>query len=334
MQSINFESVPDIASVNYDYDYPGDNDFRPGHEKHDMLVKRLMEYATSSSQMMSTRHDKWAKIDHTLTAYIRTDADEQKIQWDDDRKPTSIVIPTSYANLQTLLTYQVAAFLESPFFRYEAWGTGNDEVKSLLMQHAIELQNRRFKNALALYTMWRDAIAYGIGPAIVDWEQITGRKRMQEQKRAGLFANFSEFDDNAILFEGNKIFNIDPYNYLPDTNVPIHEVGRAEMHGYIDRTNRLTLLGEEEQENSAIFNARYLKHIAPRQSNLFKEYGVNGRGDSGGYNDRYHNSDQPRIGSIVSNSSNRESNVTDVIYLYMTIVPRDWELGGKETPEN
>jgi hypothetical protein len=56
-----------------------------------------------------------------LTAYIRSDEAELALKSRSDRKPVSIVVPQSYAMLEILLTYMVAALLESPIFRYEVW---------------------------------------------------------------------------------------------------------------------------------------------------------------------------------------------------------------------
>ena len=54
--------------------------------------------------------------------------------------------------------------------------------------------------------------------------------------------------------------NIDPYSYLPDPNVPIHEVQQGEYVGWIEQTNYMKLI-ELEKNDSDIFNVKYLKGI-------------------------------------------------------------------------
>ena len=79
----------------------------------------VMRYGIESARVISRRHHSWEDIDEKLTVHIPTTEKEKEIKDKDRRKPVSIVFPYSYAILETLVSYLVAAFFPEPIFRYE-----------------------------------------------------------------------------------------------------------------------------------------------------------------------------------------------------------------------
>jgi len=126
------QSAPIMKALTdpYDYDYPRDLDLRPGSEVHEALRMMVLGKARGSQDALKPRFKGWREIDRTLTAYITASDEEENIKKQDYRKPISVVVPVSYATIETLLTYWVAAFLEEPYFRYE--GVGPEDVVCLL----------------------------------------------------------------------------------------------------------------------------------------------------------------------------------------------------------
>ncbi len=304
----------------FNYNYPDGLDLRPGSKLHDRIRDEIMDRAFESSTVMSTRHGDWNKIDHTLTAYIPVDEKEQEVQDKDSRKPISIVFPYSYTVLETLLSYYVAAFLQEPIFRYEG-STPKDVIGAILLELVISFQCNKNKVGLNLHTQARDAFSYGFGVATPVWKTEYGKKTTT-QKTGGLFGfgQKEEFItlDNQLLFEGNALENIDPYLYLPDVSVPIHEPQKGEYIGWINKTNYITLLGEE-RNNPDVFNTKYLKKLQGRKTCVLT-------GDVSGRNTK----------SGISSEDNRfggSSTATDTIRMYVRLIPKEWEMGSGEYPE-
>lgn len=318
-----------LKEVSYDYDYPGGLDLKPGSTLHDELVSKILERAQASSNVMKNRHQSWYSIDETLTAYIPTDAKEEELQDDDSRVSVSIVIPYSYAVLETLLTYSTAAFLESPIFKYRGVGP-EDTLGAILLEMVVDLQSKRAKMALNLYTMFRDAFVYGIGVVAPVWEVKKGK--VIRQRPGGNFIT-SAFDrvtgrrrggevgtKEEVIYEGNALENIDPYNYLPDTNVPINKVQEGEFVGWVDRGNRMACLEREKNDGTnQLFNAKYLKHIDGR-STIYMD------SDQKGSRSKYEM-------DIDMDSSGTVTDVVDEIHMYVNLIPKEWEVGDGEYPE-
>jgi len=306
----------------YNYDYPEDMDLRPGSALHERIKAEVLSRARESYSVMNARHSTWKKIDRTLTAYVPLDVAEKEIKTNDERKPVSIVVPISYSVLDTLLSYWISAFLELPYFRYEGVGP-EDTLGAIMLEKIIEAHCSRLKVGLQLYIMWRDALSYGIGVASPIWHKHIGLKSVMKEDEVGFLSSllgkkssgYVRSTEEAVLFEGNKLINIDPYKYLPDPTVPVHDVQAGGFTGWLDKENYYSLL-EREGRDDTIFNVKYLKHLDGR-SYILNE-------DSSGRQERYD----------VSTPFGDSTNLIDTIYMYIKLVPKDWKLGTKETPED
>lgn len=315
-----FKRTTYSPSDKFDYTYPDGIDLVPGTPKHNKIRDLIMERAYESSRSMSTRHKDWAKIDLTLTAYIPIDEEEKKIKYEDERKPVSIVFPNSYTVLETLLSYFVGAFLQDPYFRYEGVGA-SDVIGAILLEKIIDLQCIKNKVGLNLHTQARDSFAYGFGVSTPVWTQEYGTKVIKQEK-SGLMGLFSKteyvYQKDQLLFEGNGLNNIDPYLYLPDVSVPIHNPQAGEYVGWINRTNYMNLLRAEKESPREIFNVRYLKALLGKVSSVYPS-------DSSGRN--------TKSGMSADVQASRNTTNIDCIRKFIDIIPSEWGLGSDEYPE-
>ncbi len=223
------------------YEYPEGLDLTPGSKLHKTLVDAILDRARESSALMSTRHPSWNQTDQFLTAYKPIDQDEKDVQDQDSRKPVSIVFPYSYAILETLMSYMVAAFFRDPIFRYEGYGS-EDVIGAILLEKVVALHTNKFKVALNLHTMFRDSFSYGIAPVTPVWK-VHSRGN----------------------FEGNALENIDPYLYLPDPNVSADKIQDGEYVGWIS-FNNLMDLKTEEVNNEDMFNVDYIEQLSHKRT--------------------------------------------------------------------
>ena len=227
--------------LDYEDKYPKGINLHPNSKLHKKLKNMILERARESANLMSTRFESWRKVDQYLTAYKRTDDEEDGVVADDDRKPVSIVFPYSYAILETLLSYMMAAFFREPIFRYEGYSP-DDVVGAVLLEKVVNLHCNKFKVMLNLHTMFRDSFAYGIGIVAPVWKVHT-----------------------RGTFQGNALENIDPYLYLPDPNVAADKIQDGEFVGWINPTNYMNLLSEETN-NEDMFNVGYLGKISNKRT--------------------------------------------------------------------
>lgn len=306
------------------YSYPGGKDMKPGSVLHQRIVTEVYSRARESYNEMSKRYSNWRLIDESLTAYIDLDSAEKSIKDADARKPVSIVVPYTYATLETLLTYFVMAFLDNPIFRYE--GTSPEDMLGAIMIEKVVDQNcQRMKVGLNLHTMFRDSFAYGFGAVHPYWHQHWGYKTEISptgflSQIWGKFINTGtrKTQVDAVLFEGNALMNIDPYLYLPDPNVPGHEPQKGEFVGWVEPTNYMALLREEQTSGGEIFNVQYLRGSGTSGKSVFN----NSKEDSGR---------EVRTGAALTPAAS--TNPIDVVYMYISLIPEEWGIGEGKYPE-
>ncbi len=313
-------SLTEAKLRDYDYNYPDKLDFKPGSTLHDTTVDRIIELATFSQDHISSQFGRWRKIDDVLTAYIHIDDYEKKVKAYDPRKPVSIVFPYSYGIMDALLTYMSMAFIREPILKYEGV-SGKDYSGAVLLEAVINNQCIRSKVALRLHTLFRDSFAYSRGYAIPSWEVITGKKSIIREETSVIGGATStsprRVRENTVLFEGNRLYNVNPYLALPDPNVAAADVQDGEFFGWLETTNLLALLSDEYGSDD-MFNAQYLRHVNNTTSQFM-------------------------TAEAVSANSGREKNVRvddtgitkplETLAMYVNLIPAEWDLGDSEYPE-
>lgn len=315
-----------MLSKDYGYEYSDGLNLHPREPKHKSLVQKVMLRARESMNVMSKRHPEWREIDKVLRVYVPPERNRNKKKSDDDDASPRIIMPETYATLETLQTYMTAAFMQDPVFNYEGQGP-EDVLGAKLMTKVIDHQVKRNAIGLNLHTMFRDNFAYGIGPVSPIWHREFGQKTerrdfgMMDDILGMIFQTRSErrTSNYQLLYEGNVLKNIDPYRYLPDPNVAAHEVQEGEFVGWIERTNLMQLLKRDRDESDFIFNVKYLQHIDGK-TNLYSDSdnrGAPNKTGQRGRNEEYVSTNNP----------------IDVVWMYVDIIPTEWDLGRSEYPE-
>lgn len=316
-----YRQVGASIDANYSYDYPNGLKLKPGDELHDRLVSTLLRMAQESRQALMNAYPTWRDIDKTVTSYITPDTAELELKELDARKPISIVVPISYSVREVLLSYWVATFIDMPIFRYSGY-EDSDTIAGMLLEKIIEVQTIAAKMALNLCTMWKDSMTYGLGVVATTWRVKEGFRTVKVPTlgvgSGGLYSmGFERKREPAILYEGSALINIDPYTYLPDPYVPIHEPQRGQYVGWIQRDTLASML--EGERNGDFINVKYLKHVDGRSS-LYEEAKNENRREErfGG---------RPILGDLAG------SRPCDTIYIYAKVIPSEWGLGNSDSVE-
>ena len=265
---------------------------------------------------MRNRFPSWNEIDHTLTTYIDLSTEEKSVKDADNRKPVSLVFPHSYAILETILGYLISALFQEPIFRYEGVGP-DDIIGAIMMEKLIDLQANRNKFMLNLHTQFRDSLSYGYGVVAPTWDTKKGFKTVMRETSRWFGPPVKEkVTEEAIIFEGNALSNIDPYLTLPDPNRPITEFQKGEYFGWIEATNYYDLLSLEDRSED-IFNVKYLKAIINKRTSIYPA-------DEAGRNKKL------RTGKSHEDDYTKP---VDVIPMYVKLIPKEWEIGTEDYPK-
>ena len=313
--------LTDFSKDDYDYKYPNGLNLKPGSDFHNDLKSKIILRATESRNDMSKRFPNWNAIDRVLTTYIPLKVKEEELKSKDPNKPVSIVFPYTYAMLEALLTYMSMAFFQDPIFRYE--GVGPEDVKgSSLLELLIRIQCIKTKVPLAIHSIFRNAFAYGIGPGAPGWQRRYGLKPITSEiireSEAGSSTEREVHWEESLLFEGNDLSPIDPYNWLPDPTVDASNIQAGEFVGWVTHDSLVNMLTEEADSDNLMFNVKYL-HAKRNKRSFFST-------DQSDRNLKYGGGD---LATSTPSSTTRVDN----IHMHINLIPKEWKLGTSERPE-
>lgn len=305
------------------YKYPKGLDLRPSSKLHEKLLNRLNERALSAYELTRRRFPQWRQLDETLNAFIPLDSFEQLQKQNDRRSPVSVVIPVSFALLDTMLTFSVETFIRDPFFRLSGMGP-EDELGAMLLEKVLQQQMRWFNNGMGLHTAFRSGYAYGTGPVHVRWSSMPTRPS-KSRGTLGSNGQFGLTRPSKGFIEGNDFEAIDPYRYLPDPTQPAHEIDKMEFVGWFGDDNRFNLLDRESREKGW-FNAKYLKFITGRSQ-------LSLGGTSGGFDAELERAVTGRRDGFANERSGLNSQAVTGYSMYVRLIPSEWGLPGGNTPK-
>jgi len=319
----NTSTTSEQAFKNIQYEYDSRVDIRPDSPLHKRIMDNVVKAAEDSYAQMSNRHTTWNDIDNTLKVYIPADDAEKMLKAKDKRRPTSIVVPYSYATIETIMAYLTKGLLSDSVFQYDGYAP-EDTLPAKLLELVVNQQVRRFKSDLEMHTSLRDSLAYGFGASTIAWSEVWGKKTVLENIPIyGMFgdpvgSNQVKSNKDALLYEGNEVIAIDPYKFLPDPNVSIHNIQAGDYVGWIEFQSFNKLLADEASGNGYV-NVKYLR--TGKYQNITSKYSCDA-------SKRISKKEPQNV-----ETSTRRNYVT-LIHMYMKIIPKEWKIKGSEGNPN
>lgn len=148
----------------------------------------------------------------------------------------NITVPVIKTQVETSTDYQASVFLTGhPIFGVVSAPQWIDQA--LQMETILEDQSIRGGWVRELAMFFRDGFKYNFAPIEVDWSQeVTFAVETDLQKNA------SEGTPKEVIWSGNRIRRLDPYNTFVDKKVPASEVyKRGEYAGFTEYISRIEL---------------------------------------------------------------------------------------------
>jgi hypothetical protein len=220
-------------------------------------------------------------------------------------EPISVIVPYSYATLHAAATYihQVLVGQKPVFPLLATLGTQADRAR--YMETALQNNLDMSRGQETLWQLIWDPLIYGFGVVKNSWEVRQG------QTIQWLMGQRSLVD--TTTFAGNVIAAVDPYAFVPDPRVPIHQCNLRGDFMFAETRISSTTLKDMEKQNK-------LKWVSVG----LEKTGRGQQQDSANENQR-----RIKIG-VRSESLITPNNVTDFATVRegtVRLVPKDWGLG-------
>lgn len=321
------------ATEKIPYKYRDGLDLTPGSELSSFIVNQVQERVQASRKMTSKYEHEWRKMDWMKSAYMQADEYDKAVEAHDLRRPTTVTIPSAMADNETWQAYMTNVFCEaSPTQRYRGVGGGDSLVRGALHERAAQRQSIHWKEPLHLNSFWGSGFTYGKGLAAVTWK----KKKAMESKAAqvgelmgamlssmgvkGVKAGEQvRYAQERVMFEGTALEPVDIYQAFFDPHTTPNNFQESEYVGWIYRTTANALLRRENDPEEKITNAKYAKRAAKHGKGVSAWWNRNdGRGGDKG---------NQHIDQAMDNSE-----VVDVIIMFIDIIPAEWGVGEEDYP--
>lgn len=308
-------------------------DIKPESPIHKRLLEALNARFRLSGDRMLRLHDRWRKSEDQFLAFLpERDIDQKRRQEREvGGKPqyTTIVLPYTYAMLMSAHSYWTTVFLSrDPIFQY-AGRHGESQQKTQAVEALIAYQVQVGEMLLPFYFWLLDAGKYGLGVLGNYWcEESTSVSRYIEVPQTlygmpiGGEPKKQLVTEQVKGYHGSKIFNVRPYDFYPDTRIPLHAVQRGEFVAYQSEVGWHEILDRANAGN--IVNSKEL---------LKKSYASynTGRSSDGSSQIELPNDN---LSNVVYNEGDlQKTGPYGLITMYVNLVPREWGLSSVGTSE-
>ena len=283
-------------------------------KEHSRLLQELGSRVKMAEGQHTSRHAKWSKAEKTVACYVKPDADDAKRiakrDSSDTQSYTTIMIPYSYAMLMSAHTYWSSVFLARDPVHQFSGRHGEAEMQVMAMESVIAYQTR-IGGMIAPYYLWLyDAGKYGVGILGTYWDKEI---ISYSQLITGPDGQMGYLTNQVGGYEGNRVYNVSPYDFLPDPRVPVNRFQEGEFLAVHRTVSWNDLMRKKAQ--GYYTNTDLIKHTPMR-----KDYSA----------DAF--LERPKSIDIGADDSKHPAWV-GLYEVYVTLIPKEWNLGNMEYPE-
>lgn len=312
-----------------------------GSPKHKAIVKALQERQKLSWNKMAEKRERMSEDERAHRAYLRTDElldtevdsrDTRNVRdrHNKTREYQTIEVPYTYGLLMAYHTYMATVFLsKKPTFQFAA-RHGETPQSEQALESLIDYQTSVGGN-LSKYFIWLlDSAKYGLGVIGTYWAtETTQTSRIMEEQEKLLGIPFGpkrrvKKTVTVPGFEGNRVFNVRPQNWLPDPRVNIADFQDGEFCGRIFDIGWLTLWEGALDGTYIKENVEYVRKKSAKYSEEEEDKG---------FEQVIRKSDSDDGQTITNPDGLADVGTLKGVEMFVKIVPQQWGLGKSEFPE-
>jgi hypothetical protein len=207
-------------------------------EAHKRIIDAVRDRKKLSENKMTNFHRQWDDADDSMRAYIherdvdRKRKDRKKMEGEIDY--VTLEVPYTYAIIMTAHTYYTSVALSrSPVWQFSG-RHGETQNAVMAVEAIMDYQLYVGEQLPVLYNWFYDLARYSLGIVGCYWdkeEKIICRYEKQPRTVLGMQFGESTVKVEEIIpgYEGNKLFNVRPYDFYPDPRVPVWNFQKGEF---------------------------------------------------------------------------------------------------------
>jgi len=207
-------------------------------ELHKRIVTGIMERIQASKRVFDGKYNQWKKNEDDAQAFMpekEVDAIRRGKREGGTPQYTTIFVPYSYGMLMTSHTYWTTVFLSrSPVIQF-AGRHGETEQQVQALEALISYNVDVGQMVIPWYVWLYDVGKYGVGVLGTYWAEefsLISSIEEVETKYMGIIPGPKKrvkVNRRVKGYEGNKNYNIRPYDFFPDPRVTIANFQKGEF---------------------------------------------------------------------------------------------------------
>lgn len=221
-----------------------------GSEFQKKVVDYCMACVKASADEMSKYYSNWDNNDFVYRGYRTLDRDDKESAAKGE--PTKIIVPITYAQTQTALSFIFSTFTQKKVL-FELLATGpEDEAGKSAMETDLDYQMTNQKALFKLYCYLLDHFKYGFGVMGCDWGERYGSVRVGKKVpkvdiMASIMSMFGkpqeqqfetvESVEKLLMYQGSQLTNISPYSFYPDPSVTLAKFQEGKFVAHDEETS-------------------------------------------------------------------------------------------------
>lgn len=187
------------------------------------LRDHIVDLVKTSRGVMSKKYKNWDRNQDIYKGIRPPDEEDEKANR--DQEPEKMVVPLSYAQIQTFVAFTFLLMTQGKYF-FSLDPSGNEDYGyRASSERTLQRDLTRNQWSIKLYQVLLDIGRFGLAVTNTSWETQKVKVPKVSSDNGNLDLTYGEADPvvERIKYQGNKIRNISPYRWFPDTRRPLTE---------------------------------------------------------------------------------------------------------------
>lgn len=295
-------------------------------EEHAALLKEGKRLINISRSEMSKNYTKWDQNDAVFRSRRASDKEDRSAV--DKGQPQKMIVGLTQAQVMTFVAFCVMGVTQNQrFFELEPVGSEDNPLREP-MELILERDTRKNHWSTFLVQFFLDIGKFAIGAAEICYKEDYRYIRLpQTETTADAFGGQSEKTTDSWVkiptFCGNRVVNISPYRFYPDTRVPLPRYQEGEFCGSEDFWSLSSL----QSDASGLFNLDVIPKMDNKQIETRKKIT---RGDWSGFELRENpqvSTNDPAAADVNAYVKSGSVAVTKIV---LDMIPAEFTVQGKK----
>lgn len=315
-------------------------DISPDGPLHKRICDGVRERVMASKRAFDSKHKDWRAAEDAAVAFIpEKDVDAiRRGKRDQEGIPqyTTLYVPYSYGILMTSHTYWTTVFLSrNPILQF-AGRHGESEQQTQALEALMSYQVDVGQMLVPWYVWLYDVGKYGVSVLGTYWEEEFSNISSIEE-REDLFLGMLKTGNKKKVkvirrvpgYEGNKNYNVRPYDFFPDPRVTFANFQKGEFCAVFRKIGWNEILRREALKYYVNIEA-----LKPSKNKQSYDQGLAGSPRIERPGEAFANNPEFSDASMQKGGKPTQGNATVSAYeAYIDLIPSDWGLGKGTLPE-